>query len=207
MKRPFVILVVLVAAVTWAVMAAVKGLPDTLWEAMLPFGSSIGVAMWLSWMYQKKVWHWWPLRELLAKTPDLRGGAWKVTIRPARIDPSENRKMKPVEGYAQIDQTASSLCMRLFTDDSRSETFAYSIDEIGGEFRLTVAYENRPRMEDRARSGTSHQGSAIYRFREYRPKGLNGEYWTELKNVGEIELRNRRQQGISSFEDGKQVFS
>lgn len=206
MKRPFVILVVLVAAMTWAVMAAMKGLPDTIWEAMFPFGSSIGLAIALSQMYQKKLWHWWPLQELLAKVPDLRG-AWKVTIYPAWIDLGENGRVKPVEGYAQIDQTASSLRMRLFTDDSRSETFAYAIDEIEGEFRLTVAYENRPRMEDRARIGTSHQGSAIYRFREYKPKEVNGEYWTELRNVGEIELRNRRQKGISSFANGKQVFS
>ena len=206
MKRPFVILVVVVAAVTWAVMAAVKGLPNTMWEAMLPFGSSIGVATGLSFLYQYILWRWWLVQKLLAKTPDLRG-AWMVTIRSARVDPKKNGKTKPVEGYAQIDQTASSLCMRLFTDDSRSESFAYSIDEVEGEFRLTVAYENRPRMQNRARTGTSHLGSAIYRFREYKPKGLNGEYWTELKNVGEIELRNRRQQGISSFEDGKQVFS
>lgn len=206
MKRPFVILVVLVAAVTWAVMAAVKGLPDTIWEAMLPFGSSIGVATALSWMYQKKLWHWWPLQELLAKTPDLRG-AWTVTIRPAWIDPSKNRKMKPVEGYAQIDQTASSFRMRLYTDDSRSETFAFSIDEIDGEFRLTVAYANSPKMTDRPRKGTSHQGAAIYRFRGYGPKVVSGEYWTELMNVGEIELRDRTRREISSFEDGKQVFS
>ena len=206
MKRPFVILVILVAAVTWAAVAVAKGLPSTIWEAMSPFVSSIGVATVLSVIYQRKLWHWRPLQRLLAKTPDLRG-AWQVTIRPAWVDPSTKEKKDPVEGYAQIDQTASSFCMRMFTDDSRSETFAHSIDEIEGEFRLTVAYENRPRMEERARIGTSHQGSAIYRFRGYRPEVVNGEYWTERKNVGEIELRNRMQQEISSFEDGRRVFS
>ncbi len=169
MKRPFVVLVVLVVAVTWAAMAAVKGLPDTVWDGVIPIFSSIGVATLVSLFYQKKLWRWRLAQQLLAKVPDLRG-AWKVTIHPAWTDPSGNREVKPVEGYAQIDQTASSLCMRLFTDDSRSETFAYSIDEIEGEFRLTVAYENRPRMKDRERIGTSHLGSAIYRFREYRPK-------------------------------------
>ena len=206
MKRPFVILVILVAAVTWAAMAAVKGLPGTIWEGMIPFMSSIGVAMGVSFIYQRRLWHWWPLQQLLAKTPDLRG-AWKVTIRPAWVDPSTSEKKNAVEGYAQIDQTALSFRMRLFTDDSRSETFAFSIDEIDGEFRLTVAYENRPRMEHRPRIGTSHQGSAIYRFRGYKPAKVNGEYWTERANVGEIELRNRTRKEISSFEDGRQLSS
>ncbi len=206
MKRPFVILVVLVVAVTWAVMAAVEGLPSTIWEGVIPILSSIGLATGLSFIYQKRLWHWWLVQPLLAKTPDLRG-AWKVTIRPAWIDPSKNRKKKLVEGYAQVDQTASSFRMRLFTDDSRSETFAFSIDEIDGEFRLTVAYENSPRMRDRPRKGTSHLGTAIYRFRGYGPKVVGGEYWTELMNVGEIELRDRTRREISSFEDGKQLFS
>ena len=206
MKRPFVILVVLVVAVTWTVMAAVKGLPSTIWEGMIPILSSIGVATGLSLIYQKRLWHWWLVQRLLAKTPDLRG-AWKVTIRPAWTDPSKNREDFSVEGYAQIDQTSSSFCMRLFTEDSRSETFAFSVDEIDGEFRLTVAYENSPRMRDRPRKGTSHQGAAIYRFRGYRPRIVSGEYWTELMNVGEIELRSGTRREISSFEDGKQIFS
>ena len=206
MKRPFVILVVLVVAATWAVMAAVKGLPGTIWEDVLPILSSVALATGLSLFYQKKLWHWWLVQKLLAKTPDLRG-AWKVTIRPAWNDLSKNRKKKVVEGYAQIDQTASSFCMRLFTDDSRSETFAFSIDDIDGEFRLTVTYENSPRMRDRPRKGTSHQGAAIYRFRGYGPTVVSGEYWTELTNVGEIELRDRTRREISSFEEGKQVFS
>ena len=96
--------------------------------------------------------------------------------------------------------------MRLFTLDSRSETFAFSIDEIEKEFRLIVVYDNRPRMEERPRVGTSHQGSAIYRFRGYRPDEMNGEYWTEAKNAGEVGLYNRRQLEISSFEAGKRAF-
>ena len=67
------ILVVLVVAVTWAVMAAVKGLPGTIWEGVAPILSSIALATGLSLFYQKKLWHRWLVQELLAKTPDLRG--------------------------------------------------------------------------------------------------------------------------------------
>lgn len=200
------IFVILVAAATWITVAIVRGFPSTFWEAISPFVTAIPVASVLSYVYQHHLWHWWPFQRWLARTPDLRG-AWRATIRPAWFDPDTGMKGDPVQGYAQIDQTASSLCMRLFTHDSRSETFVFSIDEIEKEFRLTVIYENRPRMKDRPRIGTSHQGSAIYRFRGYRPNRIKGEYWTEIKNIGEIELCSRRQQEISSFEEGKRVFA
>ena len=80
------------------------------------------------------------------------------------------------------------------------------IDEVENEFRLTIVYENRPRMEDRPRIGTSHQGSALYRFRGYSPDEMKGEYWTELKNVGEIRIYDRRFLEISSFEAGRFAF-
>ena len=206
MKRPFVIFVILVSALTWVAVAAAKGFPNTFLEAMSPFVTSIPVATFSSFVYHKILWHCWPLQQLLARTPDLRG-AWKVTIRPAWVDPNTNQGKVSVEGYAQIDQTSSSLCIRLFTQDSRSDTFAFSIDEIEKEFRLIVAYENRPRMKDRPRTGTSHQGCAIYRFRGYKPDKMRGEYWTELKNIGEIELSNRTQKEISSYDDGRQALS
>ena len=205
MKRSFVILIILVAAATWFSVAIVKGFPSNSWEAISPFFTAIPVASVLSFVYQHHLWHRWPLQRWLARTPDLRG-AWRVTICPAWTDQNTGKKRSPVEGYAQIDQTASSLCMRLFTFDSRSETFAFSIDEIENEFRLTIVYENRPRMEDRPRIGTSHQGSAIYRFRGYRPDAMKGEYWTEVKNIGEVRIYNRRHLEISSFEAGKLAF-
>ena len=205
MKRSIVILVILVAAATWFSVAIIKGFPSSLWDAMDPFFTAIPVAGIFSLVYERYLWHCRLFQRWITRTPDLRG-AWRVTIFPAWTDQNTEQKGNPVEGYAQIDQTASSLCMRLFTPDSRSETLAFSIDEIENEFRLTVVYENRPRMEDRPRKGTSHQGSAMYRFRGYRPDAISGEYWTELKNVGEIQIHDKTCLAISSFDAGKQAF-
>ena len=207
MKHSFIVVVIIVTAVTWLVMAIANGFPNTFWEAAKPFLTAISVAGALSYFYQQHMWHWRPLQHLLAKTPDLRG-MWKVTIQPVWVNSKIGMQMGPVEGYAQIDQTASSLCIRLFTSDSRSQSIAFSVDEIENEFRLAVMYENKPRIQDRPREGTSHQGSAIYRFRGFRPSEMTGEYWTETKNLGEIKLHSRKQQGgISSFEDGQREFA
>lgn len=205
MKRPFVILVILVAAATWFSVAIIKGFPRSPWEAISPFLTAMPVASLLSFIYEHHLWHRWPLQRWLARTPDLRG-AWRVTIHPEWVDQNTGKEPNPIQGYAQIDQSASSLCVRLFTLDSRSGTFAYSINEEQNEFRLMMVYENRPSIKDRPRKGTSHRGSAVYRFRGYRPGTMMGEYWTELKNIGDIQVHDRRRLEISSFEAGNEAF-
>ena len=205
MNRSLVISVILVAAATWLSVAIVKGIPTNYTDAISPFFTAIPVAGILSYLYQKHLWHCSPIQRFLARTPDLRG-AWRVTIRSAWTGQDQASETSEIEGYAQIDQTASSLCVRLFTFDSRSETFGFSITEFENEFRLTIVYENRPRVEDRPRIGTSHQGCAIYRFRGYRPDAMEGEYWTELKNIGEVRIYDRKNIGISSFDAGQIEF-
>lgn len=206
MNRSFIVIIIFVTAVTWITVVTVNGFPKTFWEGVNPFLIAISVTTILAYIYEKMLWHCCPLQQILARTPDLRG-AWRVIILPAWVDPSTEEEAISVEGYAQVDQTASTLCIRLFTQDSRSETFAFSIEDIENEFRLTCFYQNSPRMADRPRSGTSHQGSAIYRFRGYRPNKLEGEYWTETKNTGEITLSDRRKIEIGSFGDGARVFN
>ena len=207
MKRPLIIAVVLITAATWFAVTAITELPSTFMEAAYPFWAAITVAGGFSFLYQKYMWHWHLFQCLISKTPDLRE-VWKVTIHPGWIDPNTKMQTNSVEGYAQIDQTtATSLCVRIFTHDSRSQSIAFSIDETDSEFRLAAIYENKPRMQNCPREGTSHLGSAIYRFRGYRPREMTGEYWTETKSHGEILLKDRKQQkGIYSFEEGQCVF-
>ena len=207
MNRPFIIAVISLTALTWFAMTISVGLPNSYSSAAYPFWVAITVAGGFSFLYQKYMWHWHLFQCLISKTPDLRG-VWKVTIRPAWIDPNTGLQKNPVEGYAQIDQTtATSLCVRIFTHDSRSQSIAFSIDETDSEFRLVAIYENKPQMQNCPREGTSHLGSAIYRFREYRPREMTGEYWTDTTNLGEILLHDRKcHKGITSFKQGQSVF-
>lgn len=207
MKQPLIIAVILVTAATWLTVSAINGLPSTLSEAAYPFGTAITVAVVMSSLYQKYLWHWHLFQCLISKTPDLRG-VWKVTIHPGWIDPNTKMQTNSVEGYAQIDQqSVTSLCVRLFTNDSRSRSIAFSINKDENEYCLATIYENKPRIQGRPREGTIHLGSAIYRFRGYKPNQLTGDYWTQTTNLGEILLRDRKwHKGITSFEQGQSVF-
>lgn len=207
MKRRLSIVVIAVTAITWVVVAKIFGLPDTFWEAIIPFFTAVTVTGIFLVFYDKYLWRCYAVRQWVAQLPDLQG-VWKVTIMPVKLNDHSEQSSYAVIGYAQFDQTASSLNMRLYTEDSRSTTIAYAIREIEqNHFRLVIIYQNRPRVKERAREGTIHDGAAIYEFRGYRPEKLAGEYWTEKPTRGEIELSDRRTDEIDSYDAGSRVYS
>ena len=206
-KRPLSIVVIAVTAITWVVAAKIFGLPDTFWEAILPFFTAVTVTGIFLVIYDRYLWHFYAVRQWVAQRPDLQG-VWKVTIRPVKLDEHSEQAPDAIIGYAQFDQTASSLSMRLYTEDSRSTTIAYAIRKIEqNQFRLVIVYQNRPKVKERAREGTIHDGTAIYEFGGYSPERLAGEYWTEKPTRGEIELSDRRTDKIDSYEAGSRVYS
>lgn len=207
MKRRLRILVIAVTAITWVATAKIFGLPATFWEAIIPFFTAVTVTGVFLLFYDKFLWRTYAVRQWIAQLPDLQG-VWKVTIIPVESDDHSEQSFDTVIGYAQFDQTAFSLSVRLYTEDSRSVTLAYSITEESlTQFRLVVVYENRPRVKEQARDGTIHNGSAIYEFRGYRPQKLVGKYWTEKPTWGEVELSDRRRGEIESYEAGSRVYS
>lgn len=207
MKRQLIIAVIAVTAITWVAAAKIFGLPDTFWEAIIPFFTAITVTSISLFFYDKILWRFYAVRRWIAQLPDLQG-VWKVTITPVKLDDQSEQSLDSVIGYAQFDQTASSLNIRLYTEDSRSTTIAYAIKEIEkSQFRLAIVYQNRPRLKARAREGTIHDGAAVYEFRGYSPEKVSGEYWTEKPTRGEIELSDRRRDEIDSYDAGLRVYS
>ena len=206
MKHQLSIVLILVTAATWIATAVIFGLPGTFGRAILPFLTAISVAGIFLRVYDRYLWRVGLFQRWVADLPDLQG-VWKVTIKSVKITNDMEQQINPVLGYAQIDQTASSLSMRLFTEDSRSRTIAYSIGKEQNQFHLSIVYENKPRMEQRARDGTVHTGSAVYEFRGYRPNKITGEYWTEKPSSGEIELSDKMQREIDTYDAGVKVYS
>ena len=207
MKRQLSIVVIAVTAITWVAAAKIFGLPDTFWEAIIPFFTAVTVTSIFLLFYDKFLWRLYVVRRWIAQLPDLQG-VWKVTIVPVKPDDQSEQSVDSVVGYAQFDQTASSLNMRLYTEDSRSTTIAYAIRKIEkNQFRLVIVYQNRPRVKERAREGTIHDGAAVYEFRGYSPKTVVGEYWTEKPTQGEIALSDRRRDEIDSYDTGSRVYS
>lgn len=204
MRRELTILIVVLTAITWLVVAYLNGLPGTWFAAARPFISAITVAGIVLWVYEKWIWHWWIFRGWLTQVPCLKG-VWEVEIQSTFIDPTSNLPVVKA-GFAQIDQTASQLTIRVFTDESRSVTVAHSFNEDQNVFMLAIVYENRPEIQFRERKSAFHQGSAVFGIRGYRPDAITGEYWTENKTTGNFVFRNRKAGEIGSYSQGEEIY-
>ncbi|MDG1417579.1 MAG: hypothetical protein P8P99_07255 [Maricaulis sp.] len=206
MRKELVVLIIVVTAMTWLTMAAIFGLPTTWLSAIRPFASAITVAGITLWGFDRFIWHWAIFRGRLTYVPDLRG-VWRVTINSTWIDPATNEPVKPIQAFAQIDQTASTFCLRTFTPESRSQTTAFSFTLDQGVFKIAIVYENKPDINLRETRSAFHQGSATFNARGFKPKSFSGEYWTERKSIGSITLSDRKKGEIDSYADGQALFA
>lgn len=205
MQREFQILIVAVTASTWLAAALVFGIPTTWWGVVRPFLTAMSVAGATFWLYDKHFWNLPMLHGWLTRQPDLRG-VWNVEIRSTYVDPKTNLRIEPVQGYAQIDQTSTSFCLRIYTNESKSKTIAHAFENDQHVYRLAIVYENEPAIELRENISPLHKGSAIFSARGHKPESFAGDYWTERKTNGEIVLRDRRKGEINSFEEGGKIF-
>ncbi len=205
MRKELTILVIGVTALTWFAVAYLNGLPTTWWSAAKPFLTAITVAGVALWAYERHLWDWTLFRGWLTRRPCLKG-VWQVEIHAVYMDASGNEETKLVHGYAQIDQTASTFCLRMFTQESRSVTVAHSFNIDQNVFSLAIVYENKPDISLRQKKSAFHQGSAVFIIRGHHPESFSGEYWTERKSVGSLILSNRKLGEISSFNEGGKIY-
>ena len=205
MTRSFQMAIIFLTAATWLGFAGFLGFPTTWWEATKPFFTAASVSALIVFTFEKRMWSWIIFRGWLTKTPDYRG-VWKVRFLSSWIDPETNELVGPLYGFVQIDQTATSFCMRMYTSKAHSKSVAHSIRLDQEVFTLALVYENKPSIRLRETQSSMHLGSVTFQSRGYFPQTLNGEYWTERKTTGEIKLFERKKGEISSFEEGQKLF-
>lgn len=206
MKRELAAIVVVATAGTWLLTALWVGLPSNFWDAAKPFVSALTVASVVLVLFEKWAWKLPIIRSQISKMPDLIG-VWRVKIRYNWVDEDHKIHRGEKTGYAQIDQSAASFCLRVFTDESKSETLAHSFSLDQNVFKMAIVYENQPSIERRQKLSVVHKGSAVFSIRGYRPEVLEGEYWTERRSVGEMTLSDRRKGEINSFSEGDTIYS
>lgn len=205
MRRELVGVIVAVTAGTWFVMSLPFGLPDNWWAAARPFLTALTTAGAVLIFYDKlgwraKIFHGW-----LTHQPNLRG-VWRVEIKSTWVDPKTDEKIAPKKGFVQIDQTSSTFCMRIFTDQSKSKTIAYSFEMDRGVYRLGVVYENEPEIALRITTSPMHKGSSVFDVRGYRPVEISGDYWTDRETSGTIILTEPTNGEIDSYAGGMRHY-
>ncbi len=206
MSRWLVVLVVFATALTWAVTIAVLGFPTNWWSALKPFVSAITVAGLILGIYVHWAWRFWGVRAWIANTPDI-SGAWQMELQSEWKDPATGERKPLISGFAQVDQSANSFCLRLFTEEARSKSIAYSFSEDQSVHDLSIVYENKPNIALRMNRSRFHQGAATFSVRGYYPDRVEGEYWTERETIGTLRLINRKRKAVNSFQDGLDLYN
>ncbi len=206
MRREFQIAVIAVAAVTWLVTALLYEWPTTWWDATRPFVTSMAVTsvvvgIYNHWAWRFKLFHGW-----LTRQPDLTG-VWLVEMNSTYQDKKTGWRPGSIRGFAQIDQTGSTLCLRLYTANAKSKSTAYAFNYDQKVYTLITVYENEPSIEQREHVSPLHKGTSIFELRGHRPLHFSGDYWTERKTTGTVALSDRKSGEINSYQEGVALFA
>jgi hypothetical protein len=134
----------------------------------------------------------WRLCPFLSRRffPDLNG-TWTGHLQTTWRDPSTGEMPGPIPATFWIEQGLFRVNVRMRTGESRSRSTRCLVeaDRGGGIYRLYYSYHNRPKAEVAERSAR-HDGSAWLELDlDAGDNRLVGQYFTERKTQGDIELR------------------
>lgn len=159
--------------------------------------SSFGIAGLLFSTFDKWLWSWRGFRKIgLIDFPDLRG-RWTGELH------SSFHEMKiPIAAALEIKQTATSIVVNLYTEQSQSTsivaTFKTDPDGVDG---LHYIYENKPAPASQEQNMHRHDGHAHLRYFPDIRK-LQGGYFTsrERRTYGSMEFRFEGKDALGRFE-------
>jgi len=192
-----------IAVLTWAVVLCVQGAPLA-WEQLAPFGSVVGVLAFVAVTFDRVLWRMRWLHGWFVRRPDLRG-TWKVKLRSDWIDPTKGTQGPPITCFMGVTQTFSTLQMHLMTPESESWLVAEAIcpARSGTGYEIAGVYTNKPGLDLRGERSEIHFGAIALNTHgpEQRPDVIDGEYWTDRKTSGRMELSARVSEVFTRFTD------
>ena len=150
--------------------------------------------------FAKWGWRWRVFQGWLVPFPDLEG-TWEGTVQTTWQDASGSM-MPATTVFLVIKQSYSSVSCVMHSKESISHSNAAMIseDENSGLKKLSYNYTNTPRVMVRDRS-VVHDGAAILRIINDGARALEGEYWTNRKSTGEINVRFKTRSLMQAFPD------
>jgi len=139
-------------------------------------------------IFIKYIWKWKVFHKWLIPFPNLNG-TWKGYIHSTWIDPDTNTRPTPIPVILTIRQSLFKISCVMRTEEMESFSFAsgFVMYQENQLLKLVYSYESIPKQTVKGRS-PQHFGTIVFNISSQNKKELIGEYWTERKTTGSIEL-------------------
>lgn len=196
---------------TWAVV----GVASLIWLALsivgVTSGGGLAVALSLAdivpallfgaTLFERWGWRWSPLHTAQIVSTPVVIGTWKGTLESAWKDPASGISPEPKTVYLTVGQTATTVSVRLLTDESSSEQVAGAVTKGESGFPVVAYnYRNKPQLALRQTRSQIHYGGAIVEIVGKPATGLEGEYWTDRNSSGKFSFREHSTNTAQTYE-------
>lgn len=191
------------AGVIWAaliVVGAVSGKP----EEFRTISDVVPVLLIAVGFFERWIWRWAFIPRLV-NVPVLHG-TWKGELQSLWKDPATGSGLPQKAVYLTVDQTLTSICVRLLSDESASEQVAGVIMRPrSGPRSVSAVYVNTPRVDHRGASPIHYGGLLLRVVGAFPPRQLEGEYWTDRQSKGTLSFDKHNSKIADSFTDAQSL--
>jgi hypothetical protein len=173
----------------WLLLLLVSGTPMQMgWEALKRFPESVVIYSCGHVLFTTWAWRWKAFEGWLVPFPDLQGTWAGIIVTTWNEAPTEPAR-PPIPVVLVIRQSFSSVnCVMFSKESSSSSSAAQLIGEEGtAQPELCFIYSNRPCASVRDRSEI-HEGAAILKVVMKPKRVLEGQYWTDRRTTGDIQV-------------------
>ena len=170
-------------------------------QALPTISQAVPIILGAVWIYEGWGWRYVPLPRPL-RVPDLNG-TWQGTVTSLWKD-DDGSNPPPIPAYLAVQQTLTSVSVRLFTQESASVQIAGAIAKTeAGEPAISYLYRNTPRVELRIGTSSIHHGAAMLTVYDGRPTRIVGDYWNERHGKGSMSFDSHASGRARSFDEAR----
>ena len=208
----------LTSSQTWTIV----GIASLIWLSISVFGITSGGGISVVWsladilptllavaaVYERWLWRWSFLHRIgLIRTPVVIG-TWKGILESFWEDPTTGQRRDPKAVYLTVEQTATTIRVRLLTNESASEQVAGMMSKTeAGHPALSYTYRNRPELRFREGNVSPiHYGSALLEVVGDPATALVGSYWGDRQGSrGQMRFTEHGPVIAQTFDDAERL--
>ncbi|RNL62703.1 hypothetical protein EFK50_13200 [Nocardioides marmoriginsengisoli] len=164
------------------------------------FIATVVLSAWDLWLWRL------PWFQRIPGVPRSVRGTWEGVLTSFWVDPGTGVKVLEKAAFLVVRQTASSVSVRLITDESQSRSSLASVSVPDGSAVLDYLYLNRPKSSVEHRS-RMHHGSTVLDISGCPARRLEGRYWTDRDSRGELVFTKRSRRIADDFEEARELFT